>query len=86
MSAPIMQNHVTLQIGTILALVSAVAVGAMRVSNIEAKADRAFEEVVETKAQLNELRTEMQRQREILAQVQGDTRAILQLVKLRNSQ
>jgi hypothetical protein len=53
MSAPIMQNHVTLQIGTILALVSAVAVGAMRVSNIEAKADRAFEEVVETKAQLN---------------------------------
>ncbi len=79
-------NNITLQVSQIVALVSAVGVGASRLTSIEGKADQAQKRVEQLTAELSDVRKAMAEHREILATVQGDARAILQLIKLRGNQ
>jgi len=81
-----MPSQVTLQMGQILALVMAVATGASQLSTIEADAKDAKSSAEEMKHEVKDLRKDLQRHRELLARVDGDTRAILQILRMRNQQ
>lgn len=75
-------SNVTLQVGQIIALVSAVAVGASKMTSVEAQAAQAQNDAASMRTELSDVRKELRDQREILAEVQGDARAILQIIKL----
>lgn len=78
-------TRVTLQIGQVLAIIIAIIGGASYAAGIEAKAEQAKQSADDLQTEVKSMRSELQRQRELIAQIQGDTRAILQLTKLRNS-
>lgn len=78
------QTRVTLQIGQIIAIIFAIVGGASWATGIDAKAEQAKAETQSLKSEVASMRAELIRQRELIATIQGDTRAILQLTRLRN--
>jgi len=78
------QTRVTLQVGQIIAIVVAIIGGASWATGIDAKAELAKTETQNLKSEVASMRAELIRQRELIATIQGDTRAILQLTRLRN--
>ena len=78
-----MPNNVTMQVGQIVALCLAVATGAQRLSTIEADAKDAKDTAEQMRLEVRDLRKELQAHRLLLARVEGDSRAILQILKMR---
>ncbi len=78
-------NNVTMQIGQIVALCVAVATGAQRLSTIEADAKDAKDTAEQMRLEVRDLRKELQAHRLLLARVEGDSRAILQILKMRRA-
>ena len=78
-----MPNSVTMQVGQIVALCLAVATGAQRLSTIEADAKDAKDTAEQMRLEVRDLRKELQAHRLLLARVEGDSRAILQILKMR---
>lgn len=78
------QTRVTLQVGQIIAIIFAIVGGASWATGIDAKAEQAKAETQNLKSEVASMRAELIRQRELIATIQGDTRAILQLTRLRN--
>ena len=78
------QTRVTLLVGQIIAIVVAIIGGASWATGIDAKAELAKTETQNLKSEVASMRAELIRQRELIATIQGDTRAILQLTRLRN--
>ena len=78
-------DSVTVQVGQIVALCVAVATGAQRLSTIEADAKDAKATAEEMRAEVRDLRKELQAHRILLARVEGDSRAILQLLRMRRT-
>lgn len=76
-------NQVTMQIGQIVALCVAVFTGAQRLSAIEADAKDAKDTAEQMRLEVRDLRKELQAHRLLLARVEGDSRAILQILKMR---
>ena len=72
-----------MQIGQIVALCLAVATGAQRLSTIEADAKDAKDTAEQMRLEVRDLRKELQAHRLLLARVEGDSRAILQILKMR---
>ena len=66
-----------------IAIIVAFAGGAAWASGIEAKADAAKADAAAMRTELTSIRSELTRQRELIATTQGDTRAILQIIRLR---
>ncbi len=83
MNTPIKPTSMTLQIGQIIALVTAVSAGATKMTTLEADAKEARDTAAETKAEIKDVRSELRRQRELLARLEGDSRAILQILRMR---
>lgn len=78
-----MPNNISMQIGQIVALCLAVATGAQRLSTIEADAKDAKDTAEQMRLEVRDLRKELQAHRLLLARVEGDSRAILQILKMR---
>ena len=78
-------TRVSLQVGQVVAILVAIVGGASWASGIEAKADAAKADASAMRVELASVRGELTRQRELIATIQGDTRAILQLIKLRGN-
>ena len=78
------QTRVSLQIGQIIAIIFAIVGGASWATGIDAKAEQAKTETQNLKSEVASMRAELIRQRELIATIQGDTRAILQLTRLRS--
>lgn len=76
------KTRISLQLGQVITLVVAVVGGASWAGNIEAKAESAKAEAAKARADLENIGAELNRHREMIATIQGDTRAILQLIKL----
>lgn len=72
-----------MQIGQIVALCLAVATGAQRLSTIEADAKEAKATAEQMRLEVRDLRKELQAHRLLLARVEGDSRAILQILRMR---
>ena len=72
-----------MQIGQIVALCRAVATGAQRLSTIEADAKDAKATAEQMRLEVRDLRKELQAHRLLLARVEGDSRAILQILRMR---
>lgn len=74
-----------MQIGQIIALCLAVATGAQRLSTIEADAKDAKATAEQMRLEVRDLRKELQAHRLLLARVEGDSRAILQILRMRST-
>jgi len=64
----------------ILTIVSTV----LYIGRVEAKAERAAIESTAANVAIKEINTQLRAQRELIAGIQGDSRAILQLLRLRS--
>ena len=74
-----------MQIGQIVALCLAVGTGAQRLSTIEGDAKDAKRTSEELRVEVRDLRKELQTHRLLLARVEGDSRAILQILRMRRT-
>ncbi|MBN20084.1 MAG: hypothetical protein CL678_02265 [Bdellovibrionaceae bacterium] len=81
-----MPSQITMQMGQILALIAAVASGATQLSTIESEAKDAKASAEQMRQEVKDLRKDLQRHRELLARVDGDTRAILQILRMRGQE
>ena len=77
------KTRVSLQLGQVVAVVVAIVGGASWAASIEAKAESAKAEAAKARTDLEQITKELRRHREMIATIQGDTRAILQLTKLK---
>ena len=68
-----------------LTIIAAVVAMTLYISRVEAKAEAAATQAAEANVAVRELTGEIRKQREIMADLQGDTRALLQLLRLRPS-
>ena len=80
------RSSMTLTIGTALTVLTLTVAGVTNLNATEATAKRALEETKTLKGELTEVRRELRKQREILAEVQGDSRAILQILKMQQKE
>jgi len=79
-------NNLKLGLGIVGTLIAAVISMSMYISRVEAKAEAAAVQAVQANKSLGEITKELHHQRELIAQIQGDSRAILQILRLRSPQ
>lgn len=80
------KTRVNLQIGQIIVIIGAIVSGASWMTGIESKSEQAIQNAESLEVDIKDMKKELARQRELIATIQGDTRAILQLTKLRNNE
>lgn len=78
-------SGLTLTIGTILTVLTLTVAGVTSLNATEHKANQAAREVEGLKSEIKDIKAELAKQREMLAEVKGDSRAILQLLKMRKA-
>lgn len=76
-------SGLTLTIGTIITVLTLTVAGVSSLNATENKATRALEETKSLKEEIKEIKKELKQQREMLSDVKGDSRAILQILKMR---
>ena len=82
MSEPANKSALSLTVGTALTVLTLTIAGVTNLNATEATAARALEETKTLKGELVEVRREHRTQRELLAEVQGDSRAILKILEM----
>jgi hypothetical protein len=82
MSEPANKSALPLTVGTALTVLTLTIAGVTNLNATEATAARALEETKTLKGELVEVRRELRKQREMLAEVQGDSRAILKILEM----
>lgn len=82
MSEPANKSALSLTVGTALTVLTLTIAGVTNLNATEATAARALEETKTLKGELVEVRRELRKQREMLAEVQGDSRAILKILEM----
>lgn len=76
-------KNMRFNLGLVGTLIAAVVSMTLYISRVEAKAEAAATQATQANQSLSEMTKEMARQRELIAQIQGDSRAILQILRLR---
>ena len=82
MSEPANKSALSLTVGTALTVLTLTIAGVTNLNATEATAARALDETKTLIGVLVEGRRELSKQREMLAEVQGDSRAILKILEM----